>query len=240
MFDGIYVADKTNNTIRKIDLAGNVTTFAGQVGVGGSDDGLGTNATFSAPHGLTVDLSNNVFVMDKQGYLIRKIDMEGNVTTVAGQGVSGSADALGTNASFDAWGITIDLSNNLFVADFANSTVRKVDVAGNVTTFAGQSGVEGSDDGEGTNATFNNVKDIVFNSSNNRLYVTDLYNGTIRSIDSLGNVTTVSGQVGVSGFADGVGTNATFTSPAGIAIDQSINTLYVNDQYKVRRITLNP
>ncbi len=133
----VYVADRNNNLIRKITSAGVVTTLAGS-GSYGYADGTGTEATFRLPIGIAVDLSDNVYVADQFNHLIRKITSAGVVTTLAGSGSEGSADGTGTAASFKGpSGVAVDLSGNVYVADFENHLIRKITSAGVVTTLAG-------------------------------------------------------------------------------------------------------
>jgi streptogramin lyase len=239
----LYVTDQDNQTIRKIDSNNNVTTIAGQVGNTGSANGQGTNATFSGPNGITADGQGNLYVVDQDNSTIRKIDSNNNVTTIAGRAgyqFQGSADGQGTNASFSVpAGITADGQGNLYVVDQNNFTIRKIDSNNNVTTIAGQLGISGSADGQGTNASFNYPNSITRDGQGN-LYVTDQDNQTIRKIDSNNNVTTIAGQVGNTGSANGQGTNATFYYPTGITSDSQGN-LYVTDLYNetIRKVDSN-
>jgi sugar lactone lactonase YvrE len=239
----LYVTDQDNQTIRKIDSNNNVTTIAGQVGNTGSANGQGTNATFSGPNGITADGQGNLYVVDQDNSTIRKIDSNNNVTTIAGRAgyrFQGSADGQGTNASFSVpAGITADGQGNLYVVDQNNFTIRKIDSNNNVTTIAGQAGISGSADGQGTNASFNYPNSITCDGQGN-LYVTDPSNQTIRKIDSNNNVTTIAGQVGNQGSANGQGTNATFYYPTGITSDSQGN-LYVTDLYNetIRKVDSN-
>ena len=239
----LYVTDQDNQTIRKIDSNNNVTTIAGQVGNTGSANGQGTNATFSGPNGITADGQGNLYVVDQDNSTIRKIDSNNNVTTIAGRAgyrFQGSADGQGTNASFSVpAGITADGQGNLYVVDQNNFTIRKIDSNNNVTTIAGQAGISGSADGQGTNASFNYPNSITRDGQGN-LYVTDPSNQTIRKIDSNNNVTTIAGQVGNQGSANGQGTNATFYYPTGITSDSQGN-LYVTDLYNetIRKVDSN-
>ena len=176
----LFVAGINNHIIRKIVISsGVVTTFAG-TGSTGSSDGTGTAASFNFPFGITND-GTNLFVVDAQNHLIRKIVISsGVVTTFAGTGSRGSADGTGTAASFNAPGITND-GTNLFVADRRNNTIRKVVIStGVVTTFAG-TGSAGSADGTGTAASFNYPQSITHDGTS--LFVMDLSNHTIRKID---------------------------------------------------------
>ncbi|MFY8035401.1 MAG: hypothetical protein ACOVMN_12835, partial [Flexibacteraceae bacterium] len=122
----IYVADESNNRIRKISPAGVVTTFAGSTSFGNSN-GIGTNARFTNPTGVAVDLAGNVFVADRGNNRIRKISPAGLVTTVAGSGSSGSANGIGTAASFNSLsGVAVDAAGNVYVADLSNNLIRKL------------------------------------------------------------------------------------------------------------------
>ncbi|MDB5255533.1 MAG: hypothetical protein JWM14_228 [Chitinophagaceae bacterium] len=124
----LYVADKTNNIIRKITSAGVVTTLAGTSGVTGSANGTGSAASFNNPRGIAADQSGNVYVSDTGNNLIRKITPAGVVTTLAGSGSSGSANGIGTAASFNSpTGITVDGSGHVYVADASNNLIRRID-----------------------------------------------------------------------------------------------------------------
>lgn len=121
----LYVADA--NKIRKVTVTGTVTTIAG-TGTVGSLDGLGSSASFNYPQGICADGSNNLYVSDTENHLIRKIDPSGLVSTLAGTGSSGSTDGFGTSASFNRpFDVCVDASGNLFVADFNNAKIRKID-----------------------------------------------------------------------------------------------------------------
>lgn len=236
---GLAVADSYNNTIRKITFAGVVTTFAGSSGGAGTTNGTGTAASFNDIRGIVGDSSGNLYVADMLNHVIRKITPAGVVTTFAGtMGTSGSTNATGTAARFNRpWGMAIDSSGNLYVADMFNHTIRKITSAGVVTTLAGTAGSTGSTDGTGAAARFNTPKGVAVDSSGN-VYVADALNSTIRKITSAGGVTTLAGSAGSSGTTNGTGSAARFQEPNDIAIDSS-GDLFVVDtgNSNIRKVT---
>jgi D-alanyl-D-alanine dipeptidase len=141
----VYVADSFNHTIRKISAAGVVSTLAGSAGIFGSVNGIGTAARFSTPQGLATDDAGNVFVADTDNSTIRKISPAGQVSILAGsEGRPGSADGTGVAASFNGpRGLATDAAGNVYVADFGNHTIRKINPAGVVTTVVGRAGSDG-------------------------------------------------------------------------------------------------
>jgi sugar lactone lactonase YvrE len=146
--NNLYVADTSNNTIRKITATGTVTTLAGLAGRTNSVDGVASSARFEDPYAVAVDGSGNLYVADATDHSIRKVTSTGTVTTLAGLGGSfGSTDGTGTTARFRGpLGIAADSAGNVYVADSGNSTVRKITSAGVVTTLAGTAGQGGSTD----------------------------------------------------------------------------------------------
>jgi mucin-19 len=230
----VYVADTSNNRIRKITPAGVVSTLAGS-GAQGSGNGTGVGATFRFPRGLAVDSSGTVYVADSGNHRIRKITPGGVVTTLAGN-ILGGQDGTGTNATFNTpQGIAVDSAGTVYVADYGNHSIRKITPAGVVTTLAGNAGTIGSANGTGTNATFRYPDGIAVDSAG-FVYVADSTNNLIRKITPTGVVTTLAGS-GTFGSADGTGTNAEFENLSGIAVD-SVGTLYVvSPLNRIRRIT---
>jgi len=237
--ENIYVADTFNYTIRKITAAGEVTTLAGLAGFGQSADGTGTEARFYLPYGVAVGSSGNVYVADSNNETIRKITPAGEVTTLAGvAGSSGSADGPGSAARFAfPLGVATDTSENIYVADSNNATIRKITPAGVVTTLAGRAGSFGSADGTGSAARFSGPVGVGVDNSGT-VYVADKNNATIRKITPTGAVTTLAGRAGAPGNADGIGSAARFFEPYGVAIDSTGN-VYVADfgNSAIRKVT---
>ncbi|HTJ51941.1 MAG TPA: IPT/TIG domain-containing protein [Cyclobacteriaceae bacterium] len=218
----IYVADAAKNLIRKITPDGVISTLAGS---GSADyaDGTGTAASFNGPFGVAVDAVGNVFVADTYNHRIRKITVDGIVSTLAGNGDSDFADGTGTEARFSyPTGVAVDASGNVYVAEIGNYRIRKITAEGVVSTLAG-SGASGSDDGIGTDAQFNAPLALTVDASG-IVYVADKHR--IRKVSADGIVSTVAGSS--SGFSDGAGSAAQFNTPSGIVVDSSGN-IYISD-----------
>jgi hypothetical protein len=247
----LYVADTFNNTVRKIKHVGDnwvVTTIAGRVGVYGSIDGTNADAQFNNPGGITMDRQDNLYVSDVQNNSIRKLTPVGTnwvVTTVAGLGghiregrvlseAYGSSDGTNSDARFFApFGIAADSYNNLYVADYGNSTIRKITPNGTnwvVTTIAGLAEVSGYIDGTNNAARFDAPRAIAVDKADN-IYVDDPGTDTIRMVGRVGTNYVVKTIVGLPwrwGYADGTNNTPQFDSASGIAVDQSGN-IYLAD-----------
>src|SRR5204862_862086 len=155
----------------------------------GSANGAGGVARFNNPFGVAADHAGNVFVSDSYNSTIRKVTSDGVVTTFAGSaGEPGNADGTGSAARFYyPSGIAVDSQGNLYVADYDDSTVRKITSAGEVTTLAGSAGVLGSADGDGAAAQFEFPNGIAVDKAGN-LFVADSGNSTVRKVTSAGGV----------------------------------------------------
>jgi hypothetical protein len=235
----VYVADAWNCTIRKITPAGVTSTFAGTAGSCGSADGTGPDARFQGAGGVATDSAGHVYVADTWNSTVRKITATGVTTTFAGTACSsGSDDGTGPAARFyDPYGIAVDSSMNVYVADTRNHTIRKITPEGVTTTLAGTAGSSGSNDGTGHAARFDFPEGVATDSAGN-VYVGDSGNHTIRKITPTGVTTTLAGTAGSSGSIDGAGAAARFYYPAGVATDSAGN-VYVADYYNqtIRKIT---
>lgn len=232
----VYVADTFNSTIRAIDRDGKVRTLAGQAAAAGISDGIGSAARFQKPYAVALDAAENVYIADTFNHAIRKITIDGLVTTLAGQaGFSGSNDGFGGSFYFPA-GLAVDASGNVYVSDDGNHTIRKISSSGFVSTVAGLAGVSGSADGVGSMARFNEPRGMAIDTAGN-VYVADWQNHTIRKITSDGVVATVAGLAGSRGSSDGPSASARFDSPLSVAVDLFGN-LYVADSgnHTIRKI----
>jgi len=187
-----------------------------------------------------VNGSGTVYISDTWNHRIRLITPSGVVSFLAGSGSPAFSNGTGASASFSYPAqIAVDINGNAYVADTNNQRIRMITLAGVVTTFAG-SGTQTSTDGTGGSATFNTPVGLTISKDNTRLFVTEANGNRIRQIViSTAVVTTIAGN-GTSGATDGVGTNATFGFPIGIAPDPFGN-LYVSDPtaHRVRKINIS-
>jgi sugar lactone lactonase YvrE len=179
----LYIADADNNRIRKVDTNGIITTVAG--GGSGGNSGAATNANLNYPCGMCLDVFGNLYIADTDNSRIRKVDTNGMITTVAGDGnksYTGNSGAA-TNASLnDPCGMCLDVFGNLYIADSDNNRIRKVDTNGIISTMAGNGHpTYAGDGGAATNASFWIPEGVALDASGN-LYIADTINDRIRKV----------------------------------------------------------
>jgi len=244
-----FLCNSIDGTILKVTPAGVVTTLSSNPGRMVSRDGPIAEARFLQLGGIAVDGAGNIYVTDSG--TIRKITPAGMVSTIAGRyGYAGAADGAGAVARFYLpIGLAVDATDNLYVADMGNNTIRRVSTAGEVTTLAGSPLAAGSQDGTGADARFDFPVALAVDSGGN-IYVAEGGNTTtasffpatgnnmIRRISPGGAVTTIAGASKQHGSADGNGSSARFRYPSGIAVDKAGN-VFVADSYNhtIRKIT---
>ncbi len=213
--------------IRKVDFSGVITTIAGGSAGDPSDGGPAIDASLNYPTGVAADVHGNLFIADLGNARVRKVSVNGIIITVAGNGSAGySGDGGGaTNASLkNPYGVALDVLGNLFIADFGNARVRKVNVNGIINTVAGNGSVGYSGDGgAATNASLDSPTSVAVDTFGN-LFIADLGNARIRKVTTNGIINTVAGggSVGYSGDG-GLATNASLDSPTGVAVDSAGN-----------------
>lgn len=229
----VYVTD--GSQIRKISLAGSVSTLAGLAYTQGATNGAATVATFNNPGNLAIDATGNIYVADYGNNMIRKVTPAGVVSTYGGTGVAGMTDGYATGATFNGpAGLAFDSGGNLYVADRNNCLIRKITAAGAVITISGTT-VPGVMNGNGTSASFDHPDGLTIDAAGN-LYIADTFNNLVRQMTPAGNVTSYAGT-GSTGVSNGPGDVATFSTPRQLAIDAA-GTIYVTDlTHQVRKIS---
>jgi sugar lactone lactonase YvrE len=239
----LFIADRNNDVIRQVVIAsGTVTTLAGRAGDRNSDDGTGAAASFNFPYGIAGDGNGNLFVTDSNSNTIRQVMIAtGEVSTIAGKvgqpldSIDGTGDAARFNGPF---GLAFE-KGDLFVADLGNHEIRKVSIATRQVTTAAGAPVsiepDGIRDGVGADARFYRPSDVATDERGS-LFIVD--GQTVRKMDiATGAVTTLAGKAGESGSVEGIGTDARFSDPGGIASDGK-GRLYVSDtnNHVIRKI----
>jgi hypothetical protein len=225
----VYIADSGNCCIRKIDRVGIITTIAG-TGVPGysGDGGLATLAELYYPTGVKVVANGDIYITDNTNHCIRKVQKSTEIiTTVAGTGVEGySGDGgLATLANLysPSGRVVFDSVGNMYIADYSNFRIRKVDTSGIITTFAG-TGVEGysGDGGPAIAAQLSYVYELDIDSLGN-IYIADTYdNQRIRKIDNISGIITTYIPIRVGGVSVGANGNIYIESyPRVLQIDPS-------------------
>ncbi len=221
----VYVADSANHRIRSVSTKGQVDTKAGN-GSATWKDGPGASASFNNPQGVAVDAKGQVFVADSYNHRIRRIDVNGVVTTVAGSGSAGFAEGKAAAAKFNyPYGLDVAGDGKIYVADGNNHRVRVISTSGVVTTFAG-TGTKASVDGALATAQFATPADVFMLKSGD-LAVAEKDGHRVRLIKKTGLVLTVAGN-GTAAYKEGAGSAAQLNQPWGIAGDGAGN-LFVAD-----------
>lgn len=227
----IYVADSTNNAIRRVTPEGVVSTLVGANGAG-HVDGPALAALLFVPVSLALDDTGNLLVGEGGNHDIRRVSLAtGETTTIAGA-EAGYVDGPLAIARFQAvTAVVYDASTqDIYLVDSGNHAVRRIDQrAGQVSTFAGN-GESGSADGSGTEARFDTPVGLA-RDPGGTFWVSDTGNTTIRQITMTGAVTTIAGAPGMSGYAEARGGAARFARPWGVAFDVDRDALLVADSW---------
>lgn len=240
----IFVSANFMNQVFKIDPAGNFSVLAGSgIHDFSGDGGAASSATLASPAGVATDRLGNIFIVDSGNQRVRRVDAAtGIITTVAGNGTLGFSGDNGpaTAASLlDPEGITVDQAGNLFIADYGNLRVRRVDGGTGVISTVVGNGTRGfgGDGGLATNAMLNLPWNVALDVQGN-LFVADTSNYRIRRVDAVTQIITTVAGGGPGTLGDGgLATNAFLNTPFGLAIDGSGNLLIADTgDERIRRV----
>ena len=231
----IYFTDADDNRIRKVDTNGIITTFAGAGNLGTSgfsgDGGRAVDAKLSVPFGVAVDSHGNVYIADTGNGRIRKVDTSGIITTVVGRGngfdLGDGGSAIQAQLANPS-DVAVDSKGNIYVADFGNNALRKVDTSGTINTIvhnlfgrcqAGSTPVANADTGM--------AAALAVDGADN-LYIADQSGSCIHKLDTAGNVTTWAGG-GIDQTGDDIpATSIALGSVRGVAVDGAGNVYLVD------------
>ncbi len=250
---GIYVVDSGNHRIRLIDRMGTIKTVAGSDVNGFSGDGgPAIGSALNSPNGIVLGPDGSLYIADSYNHRIRKIDPQGNISTVAGSGPTGvNAGAFGGDNSpanearlnFPT-GVALDLHGNLYIADSKNHRIRRVAVNGIITTVAGtgERGL-GGDGGPAVDAKLNGPWDVAVDKKMN-IYVSDSGNNRIRHINPQGIMLPVAGREGGGKVLSGVPAIDALVSEYNLAFGED-DALYLSKSslfggsrsFRIRRIS---
>lgn len=229
----LYICDARNHVIRKVAPGGVVTTLAGQPGVSGAANGVGSAARFNFPADIAVSPDGTLYVADSGNHSIRVISANGTVTTLAGDlgsaddvnldygsritPVSTQLDGSGASARFNGpSGVVYAPAGYLFVSDTGNQIIRRVNLDGSVTTLAGKAGEWGSSDGVGANARFSSPMGLCIGADGD-LFIADSMNHTIRRMNAQSVVSTYAGSPLEAACKSGPSLEARFCEPTDIS-----------------------
>ncbi|MFF9457712.1 NHL domain-containing protein [Streptomyces flaveolus] len=235
----LYIADADNHRIRKITPDGKISTVAGTGTEGFSGDGgLATAAKLSYPYGIAVDSAGTLYFSDSNNHRVRKVTTDGKIHTVAGTGVAGSK--VGGNAAQlnGPYGVAVDSTDAVYIADSENHRILKVTPDGEISKVAG-TGTAGfrGDGGSAASAQLDFPLGVVVDSSG-ALYISDHNNHRVRKVTADGKIHTVAGT-GTEGIGGdgGPATSAQLNYPLGLAVD-CVDALYIADYVnnRVRKI----
>jgi glucose/arabinose dehydrogenase len=254
---GLYIADENVGVVREVDArTGIITRVGGNYRRGYSGDGgPATEAQLSRPVGLAVGQDGSLYIADSRVHRIRKVDPNGIITAVAGDGWRGEhgvgryggdgGPAIQASLNLP-WGIAVGADGTLYIADTRNQRIRKVDAHGVINTIAGDGynylgriGRFAGDGGPATEASLKDPYDVAVGPDGS-VYIADASNSRIRKVNPAGVITTIAGSGKIGGYGDGgPATEAGFSTPGRIAFGPD-GSLYVSDSTDSRVCRIDP
>ena len=239
----LYIADRENGRIRRVNPSGIISTIAGngQYGFSG-DGGPATSASLASPQALALNATGDLFIAEVNNHRVRKVSLNGIITTIAGNGVFGFSGDGGqaTAASLtQAWGVAVDGSGNLYISDVLTGRIRKVTPGGTISTVAGGNFGFSGDGGPATSAALHFANDVTVDATG-RLYIADSGNGRVRSVSVNGTIATFAGTGLVNFSGDGgPAASALLSQPSRVASD-SAGSIFIADTFNNRIRKVSP
>jgi hypothetical protein len=226
-----YTAVPSGNVVFRIAPDGKTTVVAGVYEAGYSGDGgPATSAQLNNPWGVALDAAGSIYIADAGNHRVRKVAVDGTISTIAGDGTSGSSGDVGPalSARFDPQSVAVDAAGNVYIVDMDNVRLRRVAADGTITTAAGGGNGDSGDGGPATNARLSNPWGLALDGAGN-LYIADSYNNRVRKVAADGTIVTVAGNGTAGNSGDGgPAANAQLGIPKGVALDSAGN-LYIAD-----------
>ena len=259
----VFIADSGDNVVREVTAAGVIRRIAGTgiagLGIAGPFGFPAALSSLDHPQNVAVNAAGDVFVADTYNNRVVKVTPQGQVVTVAGDGVAGySGDGrLAAFAELNSpTGVAVDAQGNLYIADSANNVIRRVDAkTGIITTVAGDYAADKANDGLGgfsgdggpaTSAQLNDPQGVAVDGAGD-LFIADTFNNAIREVTPAGTITTVVNAAPAAGGTPPAGSESSgkaptaskLNTPYGVAIDQSTGDLYIadTDNSKIAEVT---
>lgn len=237
----LYVADMANGRVRRIGTDGKIFDVAGNGSFGAfsGDGGPAVYAALNYPNGVAADSAGNLYIADTDNCRIRKVDSNGIISTLAGNGLcafSGDGGPASSASLSDPQDIVLDAAGNLYISDYNNQRIRKIDTRGIISTIAGTGfAVTSGDGGPATSAGLIWPVGLAVDGGGNIYFASD---ARVRKITASGTISTVAGNGGYGYSGDGgPATAAQISHPDTVTVDANGNLYVGGGDGRIRLIT---